>query len=137
MANNDLGNYDGLPITLPMGIANLVQNTATKLTFAQGGSGFVVPTGYKFHALALHVEVNAAVNAGTAAFYVSDNNTSLANGPTVTLDANTQTASDTERAGVGSIAAGHVVGVKAAPDANYAPNTLDVDAVVVGVLRPA
>jgi len=132
---NELTNPDGFPITIPMGVANLVQNTATKLTFAQGGSGFKVPTGYAFHALALHVECNAAINAGTAAFYVSDNNTSIANGPTVTLDANTQTASGVQRPATAPIAAGHIVGVKAAPDANYAPNTGDIDAVVVGLLR--
>lgn len=134
---NELNNPDGLALTLAFSAANLVANAATKMTLAQGGSGFVVPTGYKFHALALHIESNAAINAGTVTAYVSDNNTALANGPVVALDANTQAASDTERPAVQPIAAAHVVGVKAVADANVAPNTLDFDAIVIGVLRPA
>lgn len=135
---NELAYEHGVSLALQMGLANPAANAAAKLTFANGGSGFKVPTGYKFHALALHAEANAALSAGTAVIAVTDNNTALLNSAlAVTLDANTQTGSAVMRVGQQPIVAGHVVGAKITADANYSANTVDHDVVIVGVLLPA
>lgn len=135
--SNELNTPDGFPITLHFMKANPVENTTTALTFDQGGAGFKVPTGYKFHALCLHAECNANPTTGTATFNVTANTTALANGPTVVLVPNTQVGVDVHRPGEEPIAAGKIVGVNVVADVNWAANSIDVDAVLVGLLRPA
>jgi hypothetical protein len=133
----DLSYEYGLPLALQYGKANLAGNATTLLTLTQGGAGFVVPTGYKFHPMLLHAEVNAAVQGGSGVVKVTANTTALTGGPSVTLNANTQTAVATARVNADPIAAGKVVALNIVQDANFAPNTLDIDAVLVGVLLPA
>lgn len=134
---NELDPKFGAAITLIFGKANIAANGTTDLTFANGGVGFKVPTGYKFHPVALHAETNADVTAGTGTFKVTDNGTELKNGPSVELSDEVQAASGVQRYGVEPIAAGHVVGVSVTASATYAPETGDVDAVLVGYLVPA
>jgi hypothetical protein len=133
----ELGYPFGMPVTLQFTKANVVENAATALTLAQGGGGLKLPTGYKFHPMFLFAEANAALNAGTAVFKVTKGGTALANGPVVTLDANTQVSTAVAAVGVDPIAANTVIGVTMTADVNYAPNTLDIDAVLVGVILPA
>lgn len=128
---------DGLPITLQFIAANIVENATTNLTLGSGGVGITVPTGYKFHPVMLFAESNAEINTDSAALKVTANTTALVNGPSVTLDANTQTGYSTARVGAEGIAAGKVIGVNAVVGVNFAPNTLDIDAVLVGILLPA
>ncbi len=135
--SNELTFDQGLPVTLIFAKANIEPNTTTALTLAQGGAGLVVPTGYKFHPLLLHGESNADLSAGTAVFKVTANTTALVNGPTATLSDTVQKASGVMRPGAEGIAAGKIVCVSIVADANFAPNTADVDAVLVGVLLPA
>lgn len=134
---NELSREDGLPITLDFGLANVTPNATTALTFAQGGAGFKVPPGYAFHAICLHGESNADLTAGTATFKVRADGTALANGPTAALSDTVQAAVGVKRVGVEPVAAGSIVGVAITADANFAPNTADVDAVLVGLLLPA
>jgi hypothetical protein len=107
------------------------------LLLAQGGAGFVVPTGYSFHPLCLSASSNADLTAGTATFKVTDNGTELVGSVDVELSDTVQKAADVIRVGVEPIAAGHVVGVSVTCTAAYLPVTADVDAILVGVLLPA
>jgi len=135
---NELEFPHGLPITLTLALANPAANTANQdLLLAQGGAGFVVPTGYEFHPVLLSVSSNADLTAGTATFKVVDNGTELTNSVDVELSDTVQKAADLIRAGVQPIAAGHVVGVSVTTDAAYLPVTADVDAILVGYLLPA
>jgi hypothetical protein len=130
--------YDlGLPITLHFGLANATGNATQALTLAQGGAGFVVPTGYKFHPLLLQVGANEAVTAGSAVAYLSLNTTSQTTMPHVTLSDSVQRAQDTGRVGQTPFTAGQIVAINFVQDANFAPNTADIDAILAGVLLPA
>ncbi len=137
MANELDAKPGALPVTLAFAKANIEPNTTTDLTLAQGGAGFKVPTGYKFHAIALHGESNADLTADIATFKVIADGTELANGPTAALSDTVQAAVGVQRMGADPIAAAAVVAVSVTTGANFAPNTADVDAVLVGVLTPA
>jgi hypothetical protein len=134
---NELDYDDGLPVTLIFALANPGASATTDLALAQGGTGFVVPTGYEFHAMCLCGMSNADLTGGTAIFKVIDNGTEQTNGPTATLSDTVQRASGVQRAQVEPIAAGHVVGVSVTTDGSYAPTTADLDAVLIGILQPA
>ena len=134
---NELARDDGIHVTLNFGVANKEPNTTSNLALQQGYTGFLVPTGYNFHAMYLGGSTGANISAGSGVFNVTDNGTALANGPTVTLNATVEQSHDVERIGTQPIAAGHFVGVNFVADANFAPNTADLDAVLVGVLLPA
>ena len=129
--------YDfGLPVTLVFGKANPVANTTTALTLANGGLGLKVPAGYKFHPMLLHGESNADLTAGVATFKVTANTTVLSEGPVAVLGDTVQVHSGVQRPNAEPISAGAIVGVSVILDANVAPNTADVDAILVGVLMP-
>jgi len=134
---NELTYPDGLPVTLQFGGANVAENATTALTFVNGGLGLKVPTGYKFHPLLLHGEGNADLSGGTAIFKVTANTVASINGPTATLSDTVQVAVGVQRPGAEPITAGKIVGVSVVADVNYAANTIDLDAVLVGVLLPA
>ena len=133
----DLTFPDGLPVTLQFVGSNIEPNTTTALTLVNGGAGLVVPTGYKFHSMLVFAESNAAVSADTGTVVVRANTTTLGNGPTVALTNTAQSGSDTERVGAEGITAGKTVSLAIVTGANFAPNTADIDAVLVGVLLPA
>lgn len=135
---NELDIEKGIAVTIQLAVANPAAAATTNLTAAQANlSGFVVPTGYKFHPLLLSGGSNADLTAGTATFKVTDNDTELAQGPTAALSDTVQRASGVQRAHVEPIVAGHEVGVSVTTDAGYLPVTADLDAVLVGVLLPA
>jgi hypothetical protein len=117
--------------------ANIGENATTALTLAGGGAGMIVPTGYAFHPIYLYGASNADLNAGTGIFKVTANATVLSNGPTATLADTVQATYGTQRVGVEPIAAAKIIGVSIVADANFAPNTADVDAVLLGILLPA
>lgn len=133
----DFSTGNGIDISLPFFVANPSANTTTDLAFTQGGTGFVVPTGYKFHPLIISGSSNADLTDGTATFKVIDNGTELSNGPTAVLSDTVQRASGVQRPHVEAIGAGRVVGVSVTTTAAYAPTTADLDAILVGVLLPA
>lgn len=133
---NELMRDDGIAVTLQFGVANKEPNTTSNLTLQQGYTGFLVPTGYKFHAVYLGGSTGANLSAGSGVFNVTNNGTALANGPTVTLNATVEQSHDVERVGVEPIPAGNFVGVNFVADANFAPNTADLDAVLIGLLLP-
>jgi len=137
MANELDYNAYGLPVSVALGAANMLLSTTTNLTLAQGGTGFVVPTGYKFHPMLLAAHSNADLTAGTATFNVTANGTAIANTPTAVLNDTVQRTAGVARAGVAPQAAGIIVGVNVVTDANYAPNTADMDVVLAGLLLPA
>lgn len=136
MAGN-LSYEHGLPVTLHFTKANVAENATTNLTLASGSAGPIVPTGYAFHAIYLYAASNADLTAGVAVFNVTANTTALSNGPTVTLADTVQAAYDTERVGAEPLTAAKIIGVNIVADANFAPNTADVDAVLVGVFLQA
>lgn len=135
--SNELDYEHGLPITLQFGAANVSADGVTDLTFPNGGAGFIVPAGYKFHAVALHAESNADLTGGTATFAVIADGAELANGPTAALADTVQSAVGVKRVGAEPIAAGAVVAVSATTSAAFAPTTADVDAVLIGIMTPA
>lgn len=128
---------EGFPISFQVAITNPAASATTAATAAQGGPGFVVPAGYKFHPMLISIASNADLSAGTLTAKVTDNGTVLANGPTAVLSDPTQYASGLQRAQVEPIAAGRRVGASVVADASYAPVTADIDILVSGVLLPA
>lgn len=134
---NELDLEKGFPVTLILALANPGASASTAMTLAQAGTGFVVPTGYKFHPMYLSIASNADLTAGTAIAKVTDNGTVISGGPEPTLADTVQSASAVARAHVAPIAAGHTVGVKLVTDGSYAPTTADHDAVLSGMLLPA
>jgi hypothetical protein len=133
---NELTYAEGLPITLQLGKANIGATATTNLTLVDGGAGLKVPTGYKFHPLMLHAEANGSVVGGTMVFHVTANTTASVNGPTASLSSAAKVAVGVQRVGVEPIVAGDIVGVNVV-SASLNPTTLDVDAVLTGVLIPA
>lgn len=139
---NELSRDDGIAVTLQFIKANLGTGAATTdMTFGQAGTGFIVPAGYKFHAVCLSLTFTGTLDAGaTVAGKVIDNGTELTSGPVASIS---QAASDTgavgvARAGAQPIAAGHVVGVSLTTNASYSTtSTIDWDATLVGLLLPA
>jgi len=134
---NELDPKFGTAITLQFGSANVVKNATTDLKFTNGGAGFIVPTGYVFHAVCLHAETNADITAGTETYKVIVVGAELDNGPVVALSDTVQAASDIEKVGSEPIAAGSVVAVSVTASSDLAPETGDVDAVLIGYLVPA
>jgi hypothetical protein len=139
---NELDYDDGLAITLQFISANLATGAGiVDMTLAQGGTGFVVPTGYKFHALYLMVTKTGTLDADAAVVAtVIDNGTELVNGPTATVThtPDVARAAGIARVGAQPISADHVVGVSLTKDADYdTTDTIDWDAVLTGILLPA
>lgn len=135
---NEIDVKFGVPLTLQFEAANPAANAVTDFVLGQGGTGFVVPAGYKFIPVALCIASNADLTAGTATGKVIDNGTELVNGPEAGLADTVQRATDLSNPGSGaSVAAGHVVGVSITTDAAYAPVTADLDAILVGYLVEA
>lgn len=141
-----MGNLDNLPYGVPITLQFIAANLSTgagivDMTFGQAGTGFKVPTGYKFHPQLLFVTKTGTLdaNASVTAKVIYDG-TELTNGPTAQLD---QADSDTHDVGLQRIgpepaAAGVIVGVSLTKDADYSTTgTIDYDAVLVGVLVPA
>jgi hypothetical protein len=135
---NELNYEKGFPVTIALSLANPGAGATTNLLAPQANlSGFVVPTGYKFHPMLLSGKSNADLTAGTATFKVTDDDTEIVGGPEPQLADTVQMASAVARAQVAPIAAGHLVGISVTTHADYAPTTADLDAVLVGVLLPA
>lgn len=135
---NELHYNDGVSITLILAAANPAANGTANLLAAQANlSGFVVPTGYKFHPVMLSGGSNADLTNGTATFKVTGNDTEISGGPEPVLSDTVQRASAVARVGASPIAAGVEVGVSVTTTAAYAPVTADLDAVLVGLLLPA
>ena len=134
---NELTYDKGLAVTLHFILANCPANATTALTLPNGGAGLVVPTGYKFHAMALHGESDSDLTAGTITFKVRASGTALASGPTAALSDTVQAATGVARPGVDGIAAASVVAVEAVANSALAPATCGLDAVLIGVLLPA
>lgn len=126
------------PVTLAYELANVATNTTVALTMVgQSNSGFVIPTGYKGHAVSLFAVSNANLTTGqTLTFSVTDDGTALANGPTVALVRDTQRGTTLERLGTQPMAAGSVVAVQVATNTTGV-NTHDVDAILGLALTPA
>jgi len=136
---NELTFDSGFSISLPFTLQNPAAAATTAMVGASAAavSGYVVPTGYKFHPMLIMASSNADLTAGTAIFKVSDNGTVIAGGPEATLSDPTQRAAAVQRPGAAPIIAGHVVGVSIVTDAGYLPVTADHDAILCGVLLPA
>lgn len=135
---NELSRDDGIAVTIALSLANPGANATTNLTAPQANlSGFVVPAGYKFHAVLLSGGSNADLTAGTATFKVTDNDTEIVGGPEPQLADTVQRASAVARVGASPIAAGHEVGISITTSSGYLPVTADLDAVLVGLLLPA
>lgn len=139
MPNNEIPTIipNGIPVTLQFEIANPAAGATTDLTLAQGGSGFVVPTGFAFYPLVLGGVSNADLTAGTATFQVIFDGTEQANGPSAQLADTVQRATGVARFGAVKAAAGTIVGVSVTTNAGYLPVTADLDAVLIGYLAPA
>jgi hypothetical protein len=135
---NELSYDAGIPITLTMELANPAASATTvALMGAQGGTGFIVPAGYKFHPVYLSVESNADLTAGTATAKFTAGGSVIAGGPQPVLADAVQRASAVQRVGVAPIAEGVVVKLAIVTDASYAPVTADLTFVGVGLLLPA
>lgn len=135
---NELSRDDGIAVSIALSLANPGASATTNLLAPQGNlSGFIVPTGYKFHPLHLSVVSNADLTGGTATAKVTDNDTELVNGPAPVLSDLVQQASAVARVGIEPIAAAHKVGISITTDGSYAPTTADLDAHLIGILLPA
>ena len=136
--SNEIDTKFGVPLTLQFEAANPAANATTDFLLGQGGTGFVVPAGYKFIPVSLCIVSNVDLTAGTATGKVIDNGTELVNGPEPALADTVQRATDNSNPGSGAeVAAGHVVGVSVTTNAAYAPVTADLDAILVGYLVQA
>ena len=84
---NELSRDDGIAVTLQFIKANLGTGAATTdMTFGQAGTGFIVPAGYKFHAVCLSLTFTGTLDAGaTVAGKVIDNGTELTSGPVASI----------------------------------------------------
>lgn len=131
---------DSLPVTLIFGSANLGANSTAAATIVTASAsttfdGILVPTGYTFFPLYMHVESNADITGGTCTAKVTANNTAILNGPepalSDTVQQNNAVARLTQCAGV---AAGDFVGVHVI-GASLAPTTAEMDIVLVGVFK--
>lgn len=134
---NELAYDFGLPVTLQASLANPLADAVTDCALPQGNAGFVVPTGYKFHALMISVMSNADLTAGTLTAKVTADGTELAAGPQAELSDTVQKAAGVQRVGADPVAAGKVIGISVTTNAGYLPVTADIDAVLTGVLLPA
>lgn len=135
---NELHYNDGISVTIMLSLANPGAAATTNLIAPQANlSGFVVPTGYKFHPLCLSAGSNADLTAGSATFKVTSSDTEISNGPEPVLSDTVQRTSAVARVGASPIVAGQQVGISVTTDAGYLPVTADVDAVLVGILLPA
>lgn len=137
---NELTYEHGFNLTLQYEITDCAASSTTdgKLMGATARNGFVVPTGYKFHAIWIDVESNEARTAGTLTVKVTSDGTELATGPEAVLDATNTTAhAGVKWIGAQPIAAGKEVGVSATGDGSWAPATADVGVILGGVLTPA
>jgi hypothetical protein len=128
----------GFPVTLGFILANAGSGATTDLTLPQAGTGWLVPTGYKFHALHLSGSASAAIDTGgTATLKVIDDGTELVSGPEPVLSNTNQRNQAVKASGVQPIAAGSVLSVSVTTNGTYGPVTLDIDAVLTGILTPA
>ena len=144
MGANAALEYDqGIDVTLTFAVANPAANATTALTLAQGNTvGFVVPSGYRFHAIAISGASNADLTAGTATFVVrsltaAGGSAATVAGLSAALSDTVQGASGTANVGACTVAAGSAVGVAVVTDASYAPVTADLDCVLIGKILPA
>lgn len=140
--SSDLAYDQGVDVSLIFSGANPAASATTALTLPQSNAGFVVPTGYKFHAICLSAASNADLTAGTATLVVRATPAggaaaTVGNGPTVVLADTAQNGVGTAKVGAATVAAGSTVGVAIVTDASYAPATADIDVVLVGKLLPA
>ncbi len=138
MANELDAHGPGFPITLGFILANATSGATTDLTFPQANTGWLVPTGYKFHALHVSAAMSAAIDTGgTATVKVIDDGTELVAGPAPILSNTNQRNQATKALGAQPIAAGSVLSLSVTTNGTYGPETLDLDAILVGVLTPA
>ena len=136
---NELDYVDGVfPISVGFGLANVATNSTVDLALdGQGNTGYVVPTGYQAHPVALCAASNAALTTGqTLTFKVIDDGTELNNGPEAALTDSAQRATGVARVGVEPAAAGSVLGVSVTSNTTGAA-THDVDAVLSFILTAA
>jgi hypothetical protein len=137
---NELHYEHGFQVTLQFKDANIAANTTTKCVLsgeaAPTNPGFVVPTGYAFHALSLSCQLTAAGSAGSLALNVTDDGTALASGPTIAITTET-VKSGLYRPGADPIAADAVVGVNIVATADWNGTSSDIDVVLLGTLLPA
>lgn len=113
---------------------NLPANATTVMTLPNTGTGFQVPAGWKFHPVGIIINGSTAVTAQTVTAAVTDNGTTIANGPTAVLDSVTNTTSNSgvARADCAPIAAGHVIGANLTTPAGFTPTTNTYDVIVMG-----
>lgn len=124
-------------VTIQFELANPGAGATTDMILGQGGSGFVVPAGYKFSPAMLTVVSNADLTAGTLDAQVTDDGTEIVGGPEPQLADAVQRATAVVGGDPQTIAAGAVVGVSVTTSAGYLPTTADIDAILVGYLLPA
>lgn len=124
-------------VSLQFELANPSAGATTDMTLAQGGTGFVVPAGYKFSPVSLTVVSNADLTAGTLDGKVTDDGTEIVSGPEPQLADTVQRATAVVGGDPQTIAAAAVVGVSVTTSAGYLPITADIDAVLLGYLLPA
>ena len=135
--SNELTRDDGLPITIPFVFQDAVAGATNVMTLPGGGAGFKVPTGYKFHPLALHGQSDTDLTAGTITFKARSDGTALANGPQSDLSDTAQSHIGVQRVGAEPVAAGAVVSVQAVASGALAPATCGLDTLLIGLLLPA
>jgi len=126
----------GLAISLHFRASNVAANSTTRLTLMRGGLGAQIPPTYRLYPMVLSAESNAAIQAGSALVIVTSDGTPIGRGPQVTLDAAHQVDSQIVRKSSDSLAATAAFGVSMITTADFAPGTLDFDAILTGVILP-
>lgn len=132
----DLQYHDGVKLDVGFELANVPANANTNMTMGAGNTSFVVPDGMKAWPYFLIVNSNADLTAGTLTCKITSSGTVVSNGPEPQLADTVQRKAAFIQPGAVSIAAGGLIGVQAQADANFAPNTADLDVILGVILVP-
>jgi hypothetical protein len=122
-------------VTFQYRASNVKAAAFTHFTLRHGALGPQLAASYRFYPLVLSISSNAAISAGSATFRVTSDGTPLGRGPIVVLNDAAQAASNMVNDQADSIAPEAEIGLRIETSADYAPDTADFDATLVGVVR--
>lgn len=136
--SNELTYDRGISFAIQYVLADVAKNGTRALALPNGNAGYKVPTGYKFHSLALFIGSDTDLTAGTITGKVTRDGVVLTTGPQPALSDTVQAATGVSRHSTDPIIADAIVGVSAVASSDLAPDaTCGLDAILIGILLPA